>query len=322
MSVHLVGDHIVDFDDADHARASCTAATSSFGRPERRLGPRDAAVLGHVRARRWSRGRGVRASTGASSCGGTWWTALERPYHGAGVGAGHDALTTNQLPEAFESWGPLLRPRPAFRSRSPRARAQSLPVPGGAGRCSTAVGGAAASTSWPPSTVSGGDDVGVDDQAVAAVRRGGHRSCDPRTSLRVPPRWRCPCRHDERAAVPAHRAPPGPSGPVRRRPTVSEVGVGGERGQLLSAVRVEGDRGTLTAAGSQGRSRGVGRPALRPGPSAGNRGTRRSSDLAHDVGVAGMSGRSRLTRCMSTHRTDQASRSSGYHGTPGGTGTG
>ena len=31
--------------------------------------------------------------------------ALERPAHGAGVGPGHDALTTNQLPEAFESWG-------------------------------------------------------------------------------------------------------------------------------------------------------------------------------------------------------------------------
>ena len=31
--------------------------------------------------------------------------ALERPYHGAGVGEDHDRLTTNQLPEAFESWG-------------------------------------------------------------------------------------------------------------------------------------------------------------------------------------------------------------------------
>jgi hypothetical protein len=30
--------------------------------------------------------------------------ALERPAHGAGVGAGHDSLTTNQLPDAFESW--------------------------------------------------------------------------------------------------------------------------------------------------------------------------------------------------------------------------
>ena len=61
------------------------------------------------------------------------------------------------------------------------------------------------------------------------------------------------------------------------------------------------------------------RPALRPRPGAG---TRSAPSTASRTMSAWPACRAvSETRCMSTHRTDHASRSSGYHGTPCGTGT-
>ncbi len=99
MSVHFVGNHIVDFDDADH-RARRRYCRDELGRAN---GGWDYGMLQYwdtyVRVdREWCFGRRKFLR---------WYMvdALERPYHGAGVGPEHDALTTNQLPEAFESWG-------------------------------------------------------------------------------------------------------------------------------------------------------------------------------------------------------------------------
>ena len=122
MSVHFVGNHVVDFDDADHARG-IVYCHDELGRPS---GGWDHGMLQY-----WD--TYVRVD-------GDWcferrkflrWymvDALERPYHGAGVGAGHDALTTNQLPEAFESWGALLgrgRRRPVRLEAPARSRCRT-----------------------------------------------------------------------------------------------------------------------------------------------------------------------------------------------------
>lgn len=97
-SVHLIGNHVVDFDDADHARG-VVQVRDELERPEQGLW--QVGVLQY-----WD--RYVRQ-------GGEWYferrkfhryyivDALERPRHGAGLAA--DPLTTTQLPEAFPSWG-------------------------------------------------------------------------------------------------------------------------------------------------------------------------------------------------------------------------
>jgi hypothetical protein len=103
MSVHFVGNHVVDFDDADHARG-IVYCHDELGRPN---GGWDEGMLQY-----WDTYVRVDGSSGREWCFARrkflrWYMvdALERPYHGAGVGPGHDALTTDQLPEAFESWG-------------------------------------------------------------------------------------------------------------------------------------------------------------------------------------------------------------------------
>jgi len=98
ISIHLIGNHVVDFDDADHARGVVTVR-DELERPEQ--GIWQVGVLQY-----WD--RYVREA-------GEWYferrkfhryyivDALERPRHGAGLDA--DPLTTTQLPEAFPSWG-------------------------------------------------------------------------------------------------------------------------------------------------------------------------------------------------------------------------
>ena len=90
--------------------------------PERRLGPRHAPVLGHVRARRrrrqewcFDRRKFLR-----------WYMvdALERPAHGAGVGAGPRRPHHPAAPRGVRVVGPLLGRRSAP-TRSPRRRASS-----------------------------------------------------------------------------------------------------------------------------------------------------------------------------------------------------
>lgn len=98
-SIHLTGNHVVDFDDADHARGF-VYCRDQLERPDGRWEIGDLQywdTYARIEAewcfvrRRFHR----------------WYIcdALERPRHGAGVGSGHDALSTAQLPEAFASWG-------------------------------------------------------------------------------------------------------------------------------------------------------------------------------------------------------------------------
>jgi hypothetical protein len=96
-SVHFVANHIVDFDDADHARGIV------YCRDEIEVPGEERWAVGMIQY--WD--RYVRVD-------GEWcferrklhrWymvDALTRPSHGAGV---DDQLSVVQLPEAFESWG-------------------------------------------------------------------------------------------------------------------------------------------------------------------------------------------------------------------------
>jgi hypothetical protein len=98
-SVHLVANHIVDFDDADHARG-IVYCHDELERPTQGLWE-------YGKLQYWDRYERVE---------GEWcfrrrkfhrWymvDALTRPTAGAGVGDSHDALATGRLPEAFGSW--------------------------------------------------------------------------------------------------------------------------------------------------------------------------------------------------------------------------
>jgi len=97
-SIHFVGNHVIDFDDADRARG-IVYCHDELGRPN---GGWDQGMLQY-----WDTYVRVDGSWCFERRKFLRWymvDALERPYHGAGVGDEHDALTTNQLPEAFESW--------------------------------------------------------------------------------------------------------------------------------------------------------------------------------------------------------------------------
>lgn len=97
-SIHLIGNHVVDFDDADHARG-VVQVRDELERPEQ--GIWQVGVLQY-----WD--RYVRIA-------GEWYferrkfhryyivDALERPRIGAGLE--RDPLTTSPLPEAWPSWG-------------------------------------------------------------------------------------------------------------------------------------------------------------------------------------------------------------------------
>lgn len=98
-SVHLVANHVVDFDDADHARG-IVYCHDELEWPDRG---------------EWQQGKLQYWDTYAR-VGGEWcfarrrfhrWyivDALARPSVGAGIGS-DDALTTGLLPDAFASWG-------------------------------------------------------------------------------------------------------------------------------------------------------------------------------------------------------------------------
>ena len=98
-SVHFIGNHIVDFDDADHAHGIvyCRDELEQTSTQEWEVGMLQywdsyVRVEGEwcFQRRRFHR----------------WYIvdALTRPSHGAGVDDGGGALTTHQLPEAFASW--------------------------------------------------------------------------------------------------------------------------------------------------------------------------------------------------------------------------
>jgi SnoaL-like domain len=98
-SVHLVANHIVDFDDADSARG-IVYCRDQLERPA--TGRWDVGDLQY-----WDTYRRI---------DGEWFfhrrkfhrwymvDALDRPTVGAGIDDATDALTTSRLPEAFETW--------------------------------------------------------------------------------------------------------------------------------------------------------------------------------------------------------------------------
>lgn len=99
VSVHFVGNHIIDFEDADHATGivychdeleSPAAGTWELGKLQ--YWDQYVRVDGEwcFERRRFYR----------------WYLAdaLTRPSHGAGTGEGRDPLTTQLLPDAFPSW--------------------------------------------------------------------------------------------------------------------------------------------------------------------------------------------------------------------------
>ena len=99
-SVHFIGNHIVDFDDADHAHG-IVYCRDELERPA--SGEWEVGILQYwdtyVRVDgEWCFQR--RRFHRLYIC-----DALTRPAHGAGVDNVEGTLTTHQLPEAFESWG-------------------------------------------------------------------------------------------------------------------------------------------------------------------------------------------------------------------------
>jgi hypothetical protein len=101
-SVHFVGNHILDFDDADHAHG-IVYCRDEVERPD--SGEWEVGMLQY-----WD--NYVRVD-------GEWcfarrkfhrWylvDALTRPGHGAGVNVGRDALGATLLPDAFPTWAPF-----------------------------------------------------------------------------------------------------------------------------------------------------------------------------------------------------------------------
>ena len=98
-SIHFIGNHIVDFDDADHARG-IVYCRDELEWPDRG---------------EWENGT-IQYHDTYVRVDGEWcfqrrkfnrWymvDALTRPAKGAGVGEGKDALGTGQLPDIFPTW--------------------------------------------------------------------------------------------------------------------------------------------------------------------------------------------------------------------------
>ncbi len=98
-SIHFIGNHVVDFDDADHARG-IVYCRDELEWPDRG---------------EWENGT-IQYHDTYVRVDGEWcfqrrrfnrWymvDALTRPAKGAGVGGGKDALGTGQLPDIFPTW--------------------------------------------------------------------------------------------------------------------------------------------------------------------------------------------------------------------------
>jgi hypothetical protein len=99
VTIHLVGNHVVDFDDRDHARGIVYCQDE----------------LEHPHSGSWQRGK-LQYWDQYRRVGETWYfarrqfhrwylvDALERPAHGAGVNTGFDPLPAGLLPDAYPSW--------------------------------------------------------------------------------------------------------------------------------------------------------------------------------------------------------------------------
>jgi len=101
-SVHLTANHVVDFDDADHAHGVVYCHDE----------------LEHPASGEWVTGR-LQYWDAYERVGGVWcfarrrfhrWyivDALTRPSTGAGIRPTGEALTTVPLPDAFDTWAPF-----------------------------------------------------------------------------------------------------------------------------------------------------------------------------------------------------------------------
>ena len=99
-SCHFIGNHVVDFDDADHAHGIVYCHDE----------------LDHPQVGQWVQGQLQYWDT-YERVDGEWYFQrrkfhrlyivdwLTRPSHGAGNESGSAALSTYQLPEAYPSWG-------------------------------------------------------------------------------------------------------------------------------------------------------------------------------------------------------------------------
>ncbi len=120
MSVHFVGNHVIDFDDADHARG-IVYCHDELGRSN---GGWDHGMLQY-----WDTYVRVDGTGGREWCFDRrkflrWYMvdALERPSHGAGVGPGSDALTTSSSPRRSSrgaASGPRSAPIPSLSPQAP-----------------------------------------------------------------------------------------------------------------------------------------------------------------------------------------------------------
>jgi hypothetical protein len=99
VTVHFVGNHVIDFDDPDRARG-VVYCQDEMERP----------ITGE-----WHQGR-IQYWDDYRRVEGQWFftrrrfnrwylvDALERPGHGRGVNVGHDPLPARLLPDGFETW--------------------------------------------------------------------------------------------------------------------------------------------------------------------------------------------------------------------------
>jgi hypothetical protein len=99
VTIHFVGNHVVDFDDCDHARG-IVYCHDELERPDSGL---------------WQRGQ-LQYWDQYCRVDGEWYfarrrfhrwylvDAVERPSPGAGVNAGFDPLPAGRLPDAYPTW--------------------------------------------------------------------------------------------------------------------------------------------------------------------------------------------------------------------------
>lgn len=101
-SVHITANHVIDFDDADHAHGVV------YCQDELEQPSTGKWVTGKLQY--WDRYERVDGEwCFARRRFHRWYIvdSLERPSNGAGITEGGEALTTNRLPDAFESWAPF-----------------------------------------------------------------------------------------------------------------------------------------------------------------------------------------------------------------------
>jgi hypothetical protein len=99
VSIHFIGNHVVDFDDRDHGRG-IVYCDDELERP-------DSGSWQRGKLQYWDQYRRVEGEWYFARRQFHRWylvDAVERPSHGAGVNAGFDPLPAGLLPDAYPSW--------------------------------------------------------------------------------------------------------------------------------------------------------------------------------------------------------------------------